>query len=57
MNDTVQGGFQVTQNTLSANPTLSAIYAINDPEAEGAVQALKAAGKNGVKDVFLEAKL
>ncbi len=25
----------------------------NDPEAERAVQALKAAGKNGVKDVFL----
>jgi ribose transport system substrate-binding protein len=52
-NDTVQGGYQVTQNTLSANPNLAAIYAANDPEAEGAVQALKAAGKNGVKDVFL----
>jgi ABC-type sugar transport system substrate-binding protein len=38
---------------LSTNPNLAAIYAINDPEAEGAVQALKAAGKNGVKDVFL----
>jgi ABC-type sugar transport system substrate-binding protein len=53
MSDPVQGGYQVTQNTLSANPTLSAIYAINDPEGEGAVQALNAAGKNGVKDVFL----
>ena len=52
-NDTVQGGYQATQNTLSANPNLSGIYATNDPEAEGAVQALKAAGKNGVKDVFL----
>lgn len=52
-NDTVQGGYQVTQNTLSANPNLSGIYAANDPEAEGAVQALKAAGKSGVKDVFL----
>ena len=52
-NDTVQGGYQVTQNTLSANPNLAAIYAANDPEAEGAVQALKAAGKNGVKDVFV----
>jgi ribose transport system substrate-binding protein len=52
-NDTVQGGYQATQNTLSANPKLAAIYATNDPEAEGAVQALKAAGKNGVKDVFL----
>lgn len=52
-NDTVQGGYQVTQNTLSANPNLAAVYAANDPEAEGAVQALKAAGKNGVKDVFV----
>jgi len=52
-NDTVQGGYQVTQNTLSANPNLAAIYAANDPEAIGAVQALKAAGKNGVKDVFV----
>ncbi len=52
-NDTVQGGYQVTQNTLSANPNLAAIYAANDPEAEGAVQALKAAGKNGVTDVFV----
>jgi ribose transport system substrate-binding protein len=52
-NDTVQGGYQATQNTLSANPNLAGIYATNDPEAEGAVQALKAAGKNAVKDVFL----
>jgi ribose transport system substrate-binding protein len=52
-NDTVQGGYQVTQNTLSANPNLAGIYAANDPEAEGAVQALKAAGKNGVKDVLV----
>lgn len=52
-NDTVQGGYQTTQNTLSANPNLSGIYATNDPEAEGAVQALKAASKNGVKDVLL----
>jgi ribose transport system substrate-binding protein len=51
--DTVQGGYQATQNTLSANPNLSGIYATNDPMAEGAVQALKAAGKNAVKDVFL----
>ena len=52
-NDTVQQGYQVTQNTLSANPNLAGIYACNDPEAIGAVQALKAAGKNGVKDVFV----
>jgi ribose transport system substrate-binding protein len=52
-NDTVQGGYQATQNALSANPNLAGVYATNDPEAEGAVQALKAAGKNAVKDVFL----
>jgi ribose transport system substrate-binding protein len=51
--NTVQGGYQAAQNTLSANPNLSGIYATNDPMAEGAVQALKAAGKNAVKDVFL----
>ena len=51
--DTVEGGYQVTQDTLSANPALAGIYATNDPEAEGAVQALKAAGKNGVTDVMV----
>jgi len=52
-NDTVQGGYQVTQDTLAANPNLAAIYATNDPEAIGASQALKAAGLNGVSDVVL----
>jgi ribose transport system substrate-binding protein len=52
-NDTVQGGYQVTQDTLSANPNLAGIYAANDPEAEGAVQALKAVDKNGVTDVLV----
>jgi len=52
-NDTVQGGYGVTKDTLAANPNLAAIYATNDPEAEGASQALKTAGKNGVKDVLL----
>jgi ABC-type sugar transport system substrate-binding protein len=45
MNDAVQGGFQVTQNTASANPNLAASYTLNAPQAEGAVQALKAASK------------
>jgi len=52
-NDTVQGGYQATQDTLSAHPQLAGIYATNDPEAEGAVQALKAANKSGVKDVLV----
>jgi ribose transport system substrate-binding protein len=52
-NDTAEGGYQVTQDTLSAHPNLAGIYAANDPEAIGAVQALKAAGKNGVTDVLV----
>jgi ribose transport system substrate-binding protein len=52
-NDTVEGGLTVTNDTLAANPDLAGIYACNDPEAIGAAQALKTAGKNGVKDVLL----
>ncbi|MGD8683985.1 MAG: substrate-binding domain-containing protein [Chloroflexota bacterium] len=52
-NDTVEGGFEVTRDTLAANPNLAGIYATNDPEAIGANQALKAAGKNGVSDVLV----
>lgn len=52
-NDTVQGGFQVTKDMLSSNPNVAAIYAANDPCALGAAQALKTAGKSGVKDVLL----
>jgi ribose transport system substrate-binding protein len=47
-NDTVEGGFGVTRDTLAANPNLVGIYATNDPEAIGAVQALAEAGKDGV---------
>lgn len=47
-NDTVEGGFGVTRDTLAANPNLVGIYATNDPEAIGAVQALAEAGKEGV---------
>jgi ribose transport system substrate-binding protein len=52
-NDTVEGGFEVTRDTLAANPGLVGIYATNDPEAIGANQALKQAGKSGVADVLL----
>jgi ribose transport system substrate-binding protein len=47
-NDSVEGGFGVTRDTLAANPNLVGIYATNDPEAIGAVQALAEAGKEGV---------
>ena len=52
-NDTVEGGFEVTRDTLAANPELVGIYATNDPEAIGANQALKQAGLSGVEDVLL----
>lgn len=52
-NDTVEGGYNVTRDTLSASPNLAGIYATNDPEALGAAQALETAGKNGVTDVLL----
>lgn len=52
-NDTVQGGFKAAQDMLSANPDLVGIYAANDPEAQGAARALKAAGKDPSKDFVL----
>ena len=52
-NDTVEGGFEVTRDTLVTNPELAGIYATNDPEAIGANQALKQAGMSGVEDVLL----
>jgi|HigsolmetaAR205D_1030408.scaffolds.fasta_scaffold01008_7 ribose transport system substrate-binding protein len=44
-NDSVEGGFKAAQSMLAANPNISAIFAANDPEAEGVVQALKQAGR------------
>lgn len=52
-NDTVQGGFKAAQDMLSANPDLVGIYAANDPEAQGAARALKAAGKDPSKNFVL----
>ncbi|WP_251554616.1 substrate-binding domain-containing protein [Neobacillus muris] len=43
--DSVDGGFKATQSMLAANPNIKVIFAANDPEAEGAVQALKQAGR------------
>ena len=33
------------ENCLSANPDINVVYTINEPAAEGAYKALKAAGK------------
>jgi fructose transport system substrate-binding protein len=36
------------ENCLSANPDINVVYTINEPAADGANQALKAAGKKNV---------
>jgi len=41
------GGQTVMEDILASNPDLQAIFAINDNEALGAMEALKAAGKQG----------
>lgn len=41
----VDGGRTAMENCLSANPSINVVYAINEPAAEGAYQAIKAAGK------------
>src|SRR5215211_5070080 len=38
-------GLSITENILTSDPDLAAIFAANDPPALGALQALKAAGK------------
>ncbi|MER5430897.1 substrate-binding domain-containing protein [Streptomyces sp. NPDC002588] len=41
----VDGGRTAMENCLSSNPNINVVYAINEPAAEGAYNALKAAGK------------
>lgn len=43
----IDGGRTAMENCLSANPDINVVYAINEPAAEGAYSALKAAGKQG----------
>lgn len=40
-----EGGLTVMEDILASNPDVQAVFAINDNEALGAVEALKAAGK------------
>ncbi len=44
-NSTKEEGLKRTENVLTANPELDAIYAVNDEMALGAVQATEAAGR------------
>jgi ribose transport system substrate-binding protein len=41
-------GLSITENILTSDPDIKAIFAANDPPALGALQALKAAGKTDV---------
>ncbi len=43
----VDGGRTAMENCLSANPNINVVYAINEPAAEGAYNALKAQNKQG----------
>ena len=40
-----EGGLKSVENLLQKNPDMNVIYTINEPAAEGAFQAMKAAGK------------
>ena len=44
----IPGGKTAMENCLSANPNINVVYTINEPAADGADQALKAAGKTSV---------
>ena len=48
----IDGGRTAMENCLSANPNINVVYAINEPAAEGAYAALKAAGKQSQIKVF-----
>ena len=41
-------GLSITENILTSDPDIVAIFAANDPPALGALQALKAAGRDDV---------
>jgi fructose transport system substrate-binding protein len=44
----ITGGKTAMENCISANPNINVVYTINEPSADGASQALKAAGKSSV---------
>jgi fructose transport system substrate-binding protein len=41
-----EGGLKAAENLLAKDPDMNVIYTINEPAAEGAFQAMKAAGKD-----------
>jgi len=50
----VEGGLKAAENLLAKDPNMNVVYTINEPAAEGAVQALKKAGKTGVLIVSVD---
>ena len=45
----IDGGRTAMEDCLSADPSINIVYAINEPAAEGAYAALKAAGRTDIK--------
>jgi len=50
----VAGGVTAMENLLAIDPTINLVYTINEPAAEGAYQALQAAGIEGVMIVSVD---
>jgi fructose transport system substrate-binding protein len=50
----ITGGKTAMENCLSANGDVNVVYTINEPAADGALQALQAAGKNNVTVVTID---
>ncbi len=42
-----EGGLRAMETLLAKDPDINVVYTINEPAAEGAYAALKAAGKEG----------
>jgi fructose transport system substrate-binding protein len=50
----IPGGKTAMENCLSANSNVNVVYTINEPAADGALQALQAAGKSNVMVVTID---
>ncbi len=50
----IPGGKTAMENCLSSNGDINVVYTINEPAADGAIQALQAAGKNNVMVVTID---
>ena len=50
----IPGGKTAMENCLSRDPNINVVYTINEPSADGAIQALKAASKSDVLVVTID---